>query len=196
MKLHTLYLLRHGQTEWNTMGRFQGQMNSDLTETGKGHAATQGRLLKPVFEQFPDIDIHASPLGRVCETFEIALADYGRTPVFNDDLKEIAFGDWEGLLKSEIEAGWPYIFNEAQTDADLFMFSPNGENYDDMHDRCHRFLSNLTQPAVVFTHGMTITFLRTIARGLSYEEFTQLDRQQGCIYVIKDGQETLLTESE
>lgn len=196
MKLPPLYLLRHGQTEWNAMGRFQGQMNSDLTGVGKGHAATQGRLLGPIFEQFPDIDIHASPLGRVCETFEIALADHGRSPVFNDDLKEIAFGDWESLTRNEIEAGWPHIFNEAQTDVDLFLFSPNGENYDDMHDRCQRFLNGLTKPAVVFTHGMTIAFLRTIARDLSYEDFTQLSRQQGCIYVIEDGQEMLLTESE
>ncbi|MEH6360994.1 MAG: histidine phosphatase family protein [Amylibacter sp.] len=194
MKLPLLYLLRHGQTEWNAMGRFQGQLNSDLTDVGKGHATTQGRLLGPIFEHFPNIDIHASPLGRVRETAAIALAGHGRRPVFNDDLKEIAFGDWEGLTKDEIEAGWPTIFNDAQTSVDLFMFSPNGENYDDMYDRCHRFLSGLTKPAVVFCHGMTITFLRKIALGLSYDEFTQLSRHQGCIYVIEDGQETLLTE--
>jgi len=196
MKLPLLYLLRHGQTEWNAAGRFQGQMNSDLTEVGQGHAATQGRLLEPIFERFPDIDIFGSPLGRVKETAQIALADYGREPVFNDDLKEIDFGNWESLTKSEIEAGWPDLFNAGQTDMDLYLFSPSGETYDDMHLRCHRFLSGLTQPAVIFSHGLTITFLRKIARDLSYEEFSQLRRQQGCIYVIEDGQETLLTEAK
>ena len=194
MKLPLLYLLRHGQTEWNAMGRFQGQLNSDLTDVGKGHAATQGRLLEPIFEQFPDIDIFGSPLGRVKETAQIALADYGRKPVFNDDLKEINFGNWESLTRQEIEAGWPDLFNASQTDIDLYLFSPSGENYDDMHERCLRFLSCLTQPAVIFSHGMTITFLRKIALGLSYDEFAQLSRQQGCIYEIEDGQETLLTE--
>ncbi|MBE9477338.1 MAG: histidine phosphatase family protein, partial [Proteobacteria bacterium] len=169
MKFPPLYLLRHGQTEWNAAGRFQGQKNSDLTEVGRGHAAAQGRLLAPVLEQFPDIDIYASPLGRVCETFEIALGGHDRTPVFNDDLKEIAFGDWENLTRQEIKKGWPDIFNDAQTDMDLFLFSPDGENYDDMYTRCHRFLSSLTKPSVVFSHGITIAFMRTIARDLSYE---------------------------
>lgn len=194
MELPTLYLLRHGQTEWNVAGRFQGQMNSDLTDVGKGHAAAQGRLLGAVFKQFPDIDVYGSPLGRVRDTAKIALADHGRQPALRDDLMEITVGDWEGILKQEIEAGWPDLFNASQTSSELSLSSPNGENYDDMHERCHRFLSSLSGPSVIFSHGITITFLRKIACDLSYEAFTQLSNLQGCIYVIKDGQETLLTE--
>jgi probable phosphoglycerate mutase len=196
MKLPTLYLLRHGQTEWNAAGRFQGQMNSDLTDVGKGHAAAQGRLLGPVFKQLPDIDVYGSPLGRVRDTAKIALADHGRQPALRDDLMEITVGDWEGILKQEIEAGWPDLFNASQTSTELSLSSPNGENYDDMHDRCYRFLNSLSGPSVIFSHGITITFLRKIACDLSYEAFTQLSNLQGCIYEIKDGQETLLTESE
>jgi probable phosphoglycerate mutase len=194
MKLPLLYLLRHGQTEWNALGRFQGQLNSNLTETGKGHAAAQGRLLAPIFEQSPDIDIYASPLGRVCETYTIALAEHRREPVLNDDLKEISVGDWEGCTKLDIEEGWPAIYNESQTSLDLFLAAPKGETYDDMYNRCHRFLSNLSGPSVVFSHGVTIRFLRKIAQGLSYEELSQLDNQQGSIYVIENGQESLLSE--
>ena len=196
MKLPTLYLLRHGQTEWNVVRRFQGQRNSNLTNVGKGHAARQGRLLTPVFEQHPDIDIFGSPLGRVGETADIALADHGREPVLHDDLKEISFGDWEGLTRQDIKAGWPDLFKTNKTDMDLFLFAPNGESYDEMHERCQRFLSSLTKPAVLFSHGMTITFMRKIARDLSYQEFLDLDRLQGCIYQIEDGQETLLAEPE
>jgi len=189
-----LYLLRHGQTEWNAAGRFQGHKNSDLTKLGRGHAATQGRLLKPVFQQYPDIDIHASPLGRVSETASIALTDHGGKPVLSDDLKEVTVGDWEGIPKHEIESGWPELFNACQTSTELSLLAPNGENYDDMHERCHRFLNSLTGPAVVFSHGITIAFLRKISCDLSFEAFTQLSNLQGCIYVIKDGQETLLNE--
>ena len=194
MKLPLIFLLRHGQTEWNSAGRFQGQKNSDLTSVGRSHAASQGRLLGQVFQQFPDIDIYGSPLGRVRETAQIALADHNRHPVFNEDLKEISVGDWEGCTKLDIESGWPKIYNESQTSMDMFLSAPNGETYDDMYERCHRFLSGLTVPSVVFSHGVTIRFLRKIACGLSYEELTWLDNQQGCIYVIKDGQETLLAE--
>ena len=68
MKLPQIFLLRHGQTQWNAEGRFQGQMNSDLTQLGQDHAATQGRLLSTVFKDFPDIDVYGSPLGRVQQT--------------------------------------------------------------------------------------------------------------------------------
>jgi len=196
MKLPPLYLLRHGQTEWNAAGRFQGQMNSDLTEVGQGHAAAQGRLLGTVFEQFPDIDIFGSPLGRVRDTAQIALADHGREPILCDDLMEVTVGDWEGIFKQEIESGWPDLFNASQTSTELSLSSPTGENYDDMHERCHRFLSSITGPSVVFSHGITIAFLRNIACDLSFDAFTQLSNLQGCIYVIKDGQETLLTEAK
>jgi 2,3-bisphosphoglycerate-dependent phosphoglycerate mutase len=196
MELPKIYLLRHGQTEWNALGRFQGQKNSDLTKTGQDHAAAQGRLLNQVFKHHPDIDIYASPLGRVRQTAGIALHDHDRDPVFNDDLKEISVGDWEGATSLDIEAGWPDLFNDSQTSMDLFLSAPKGENYDDMHTRCYRFLSALTGPSIIFSHGVTIRFLRKIACGLSYEDLTQLDNRQGCIYVIEDGQETLLAEAE
>jgi probable phosphoglycerate mutase len=92
--------------------------------------------------------------------------------------------------------GWPDIFNASQTSLDLFLSAPNGETYDDMCERCHRFLTELTGPSVVFSHGVTIRFLRKIACALSYEELTRLDNQQGCIYLIENGQETLLTAAE
>lgn len=194
MKLPKLYLLRHGQTEWNALGRFQGQLNSNLTEVGKGHAAAQGRLLAPILEHSPDIDIYASPLGRVCETFTIALAEHGREPVLCDELKEISVGDWEGCTKLDIEEGWPGIYNDNQTSMDLFLSAPKGETFDDMYGRCHHFLSGLSVPSVVFSHGVTIRFLRKIAQGLSYEELSLLDNKQGSIYVIENGQESLLSE--
>lgn len=195
MKLPLIYLLRHGQTKWNAEGRFQGQMNSDLTELGQGHAAVQGRLLTSVFEQFPDIDVYGSPLGRVQQTARIALAQHDRTPIIRDDLKEIDAGDWEGVTRLDIEAGWPDIFNRCQTSIELFMYAPNGEGAEVLDERCKRFLSDLKRPSVIFSHGTTIAVLRGIARGLTFEQMTQLDHQQGCIYVIENGQETLLTET-
>jgi probable phosphoglycerate mutase len=194
MKFPVLYLLRHGQTEWNAAGRFQGHMNSDLTDIGQNHAATQGRLLSSVFNKFPDIDVYGSPLGRVRQTAQIALADHNRTPVLRDDLKEISVGDWEGVSKQDIEAGWPDLFNASQTSLELSISAPNGEGYDALYERCQRFLKDLKGPSVVFSHGITISFMRSIIRGLSYDELLQLNNLQGCIYVIKDGQETLLSE--
>jgi probable phosphoglycerate mutase len=194
MKLPQIFLLRHGQTRWNAEGRFQGQMNSDLTHLGQDHAATQGRLLSSVFQDFPDIDVYGSPLGRVQQTAQIALADHGRAPIIRDDLKEIAAGDWEGITKLDIEKGWPDIFNMCQTSIEMFMHAPNGEGSAMLHDRCRRFLNSLESPSVVFSHGTTIAVLRGIARGLTFEQMVQLDHQQGCIYVIENGRETVISE--
>jgi probable phosphoglycerate mutase len=193
MKLPPIFLLRHGQTEWNALGRYQGQMNSDLTLKGEAQAAAQGRLLGAVFTEFPDIHICSSPLGRSRQTAQIALAGYGREVVFQDELKEIAAGEWEGVTKNDIEAGWPDLFNAYQTSFELFMFAPNGEGYEALHDRCTRFLISLNSPCVVFSHGVTIAVLRSIIRNLSFKEMIQLDNQQGCIYKIEDEQETLIS---
>ena len=194
MKTPLLYLLRHGQTVWNAAGRFQGHMNSDLTVIGQNHAATQGRLLSSVFNEFPNIDVYGSPLGRVRQTAQIALAAHNRTPVLRDDLKEISVGDWEGVARHDIEAGWPDLFNASQTSLELSISAPNGEGYDALYERCQRFLRCLKGPSVVFSHGITISFMRSIVRGLPFEELAQLNNLQGCIYFIKDGQETILSE--
>ncbi|WP_166417315.1 histidine phosphatase family protein [Cochlodiniinecator piscidefendens] len=192
MQLPELFMLRHGQTIWNAEGRFQGQMNSDLTEQGKRDAARQGSLLSPVFKKFPNAKIVASPLGRVQQTATIALTMHNRTPEFDKNLMEISAGQWEGVTRRDIEKGWPDLFNASQTTIDLFMAAPGGEGYETLYNRCKAFLSNLDQPSIVFTHGTTMAVLRGIARNLSYEQVTQLDHRQGCIYHISDEHETIL----
>lgn len=186
-----LYLLRHGQTEWNLQGRFQGQTNSPLTARGKEDAAAQGRLLAPIFKQLPTIDIYASPLGRVRQTAEIALRDHNRAPTLHDGLKEIHIGDWQGLSLREIEAGWPKIFNAHPTTFDLLAMSPSGEGAEALFARCSAFLQGLNGPSVLFTHGAAMAVFRCIARDLPPQDATQLDHRQGCIYRIQNGHEEI-----
>jgi broad specificity phosphatase PhoE len=92
-------LARHGETPWNAEGRYQGQMDIALSDNGE----RQARLLG---ERLADVGITravASPLKRARRTAELALGEMRAAQLtFDDGLKEIAHGDWEGLLAAEI----------------------------------------------------------------------------------------------
>ena len=94
-----ILLARHGETPWNAEGRYQGQIDIPLSPTGEGQARALGARLADV-----RIDrAIASPLTRARTTAEFALGDARKAQLGTDaGLLEIAHGEWEGLLASEI----------------------------------------------------------------------------------------------
>lgn len=66
-----IYLVRHGETEWNAQGRFQGCLDSPLTPNGREQARQFGVLLARVLNGYRGVTMHVSSLGRACETAEI-----------------------------------------------------------------------------------------------------------------------------
>jgi broad specificity phosphatase PhoE len=94
------FFLRHGQTDWNLQGRFQGHTDIALNATGLAQAESAAQLLAA-----HRIDvIAASPLLRARQTAEIVGRKLGKTPSFDDDLKERRFGRFEGLVVNEVKA--------------------------------------------------------------------------------------------
>jgi len=94
-----ILLARHGETPWNAEGRYQGQIDIPLSPVGEGQARALGARLTDV-----RIDrAVASPLSRAKSTAEFALGESRRDQLLTDPgLMEIAHGEWEGLLASEI----------------------------------------------------------------------------------------------
>lgn len=95
----TLYITRHGETEWNTEGRMQGWNDSPLTNLG----ITQANWL---YERLKDIDfnaIYSSPTGRAYKTAEILKGERNIKIIANDALKEINLSEWEGLDQKKIK---------------------------------------------------------------------------------------------
>lgn len=179
-----LLVLRHGQTEWNLAGRFQGRQNSDLTELGRAQARQQNSILSVHGGNFPDH--FSSPQARAYETAKIAL---GQSEVAQDvRLAEVAFGDWEGMTRSYIKTQITGNFDDHQ----WFFQSPGGESYADMASRVRAFMDDLTGPAIIVTHGVTSVVLRGLWLGLSMEELAVLPTVQGCVYRLANGQETIL----
>ena len=126
-----IMLARHGETPWNAEGRYQGQVDIPLSEVGIGQATALGQRLH---------DVHidravASPLARAPRTAQLAL-DEDRAPMltFDDGLLEIAHGEWEGLLASEIAQRDPQRL-QAWKDAPESVLMPGGESLQMVLDR-------------------------------------------------------------
>jgi len=95
-------LIRHGQSEWNADGRWQGQADPPLTDLGRAQAHHAAKALGTVGL------IVASDLQRAAETATIIAAELGIGPVELDaDLRERDAGEWSGLTRAEIERDWP-----------------------------------------------------------------------------------------
>jgi broad specificity phosphatase PhoE len=99
----TILLARHGETDWNREGRFQGWADPPLNETGR----TQARVLADQLAKVPFDAVYASDLRRAHETALIVAEPHGVAVVANPGLREIDVGSWSGLTRQEIEVRFP-----------------------------------------------------------------------------------------
>ncbi|MFM7061288.1 MAG: histidine phosphatase family protein [Actinomycetes bacterium] len=97
----SLFVVRHGQSTWNAAGRWQGRADPALTELGEQHAADAARHVGAIDE------IWTSNLERARRTAEIVADHLGLAVRVDARLAERDAGEWEGLTRDEIEAGWP-----------------------------------------------------------------------------------------
>jgi len=102
------YLIRHGETDWNKAGRYQGRTNIDLNEEGR----EQARLLGERFKYLPLDALYVSPLNRAVETANEVARTTGIKPVTDEHFIEINFGEWEGHTIPELSEK----FGSAYTD--------------------------------------------------------------------------------
>jgi broad specificity phosphatase PhoE len=139
----TIYLARHGQTEWNVTGRRQGRLDSPLTALGLQQAAQNAELLSD-----EGIDaVFASPLGRAGRTASIIGSTLGLAVTVLDELAEIDHGLWSGLTSVEIDAGWPGQRGLRERNKYGFRF-PSGESYSDGDVRAARALAEVARTGV------------------------------------------------
>ena len=186
MKLPELYILRHGETEWNRAGRWQGHLDSPLTDKGRAQAAEMGTLLKAEGIG-PSRGFRAlvSPQLRARVTAEIALDGLGLESEVVEDLREILVGEWTGLSMTEMRAGWPDLAIDNWLDA--YCNAPGGEGLESVWERAGRVLEALDGPAVIVTHGITSRALRTRAMGYSFDRLEELPGGQGVVHHISGG---------
>jgi len=188
MILPELLILRHGETEWNLEGRMQAALDSPLTKLGRSQAMRQNQLLRA--HGVSDWAWFSSPQGRAQSTAGIAADGLTRDIATDTRLREIGMGDWTGLLRADIADQFPHLF---ETDGlSWYDHAPGGEGLIAVHTRCMDFLMQLSQPAVIVTHGITSRVLRCIALGLPVDAFDRLGGGQGVVYHLANGQSHLL----
>lgn len=107
----TILLIRHGETEWNTLGKFQGCTDIALSEAGIKQAELLKNRLNGNFDY-----IYTSPLSRAFETAKILASQTNKEVTIATEIREINFGEWEGLTIHEIEKNYPEIFKAWRTD--------------------------------------------------------------------------------
>lgn len=179
-----LFILRHGETEWNRAGRMQGHLDSPLTAKGRDQAARQAVLLAE--ETLPeDATFWVSPQPRARTTAAIALGAAADALSVDPRLREIHLGAWDGLTRTDIDAEAPGILDMG------FMawmdHAPGGEGLTGLRARVADWLGALTGPAVVVTHGITSRMIRGVVLGLDVPGMEALPGGQGVIYHVRDG---------
>ncbi len=195
---HPIYLFRHGETEWNAEKRAQGHLDSPLTEAGREQARAMGRKLAHELEaagyRSADVVVRASPLGRVRETLALAAEAGSLRPdeqCFDHRLREMSWGDWDGLTIAEIEARWPGAVAARRLDHWNYL-PPAGENYVMAADRAKAALDDIAvlaagQPVAVFAHGAIGRVLRGLFLGVPNTEIVTMDQPQDAFYRLHRG---------
>lgn len=187
----TLYFIRHGETGWNKARRIQGQIDSDLNDTGREQAARNGRTLAELVRakglDLAALDFVASPFKRTSETMQIVRANAGlpRDGYRTDDrLKEIHFGTWQGEFWPEVPTVDPA--GHALRVADPYNWRPaTGESYADLTTRCGAWFNDLDRDTVCVSHGGVSRVLRGhVAAHLDRAEVTELSVPQDQILVF------------
>ena len=187
----TIYFLRHGETDWNAVQRYQGQTDIPLNEKGRGQAARNGRTLaEHLGGRAGSLDYVASPLSRASETMRIARGAMGLEPTafrLDDRLKEQNYGHWEGQLWSELPATDSLGF--AARERDKWNWQPRGgESYAMLSARIAGWLADVHADCVVASHGAVSRVLRgLVLPNVDNQELAELSVPQDKVMIVRLG---------
>lgn len=183
-----LLLVRHGETEWNRQGRFQGQIDIPLNENGRLQAQKAGEFLKDVGIDFAV----SSSMARPKETAEIILQHHPNVELgLNADLREISHGLWEGKFEKEIEQEFPGELERWRTIPNQVQM-PEGENLQQVCERSTAAWEKIVQTALdenwqiglIVAHDATNKTLLCHILGLPAENFWNFRQGNGAVSVI------------
>lgn len=193
-----LYIVRHGETEWNVIKRFQGQLNTPLTEKGIKKLKETGKKLENVLFD----EVYTSELGRTVASAEIILNENRGYKNKKRELKKLAelnevyFGVWQGLTYEEVflkypEEGNNYFYNVKN-------YKAENVEAEKLEDALERFLKGINKildshesgNILVVTHGTVFEmFMNYVANDSIFDidERTLMGNGDYKIFSYKDG---------
>lgn len=161
-----LILVRHGETDWNAQHRYQGWSDLPLDAVGEQQA---GLLAARLAGEQVDA-IYASDLQRAEQTARIISEKHGLPVNVDSRLREMSFGDWEGLTYEEIRTRWPEAMDAWLGDP-LRVAPPGGETLVQVTGRVRGALGdvierNIDQTVVLISHGGPLRVLLCLSLNL------------------------------
>lgn len=183
----TIYLLRHGETEWNIARRCQGAADSPLTARGHEqalrNAALMARLLNGSAGSFRLV---SSPQKRAFDTATYVSRALGLEVETDPRLREVSLGAWEGMTYAEIERDYPHLLAGTGRD-DWFFQAPEGEGFEAARSRVAEWMDSASPPLIVVSHGLTTRFLRGLYAGLDRPSMLSLPIPQDGVFRLAEG---------
>jgi broad specificity phosphatase PhoE len=182
-----LILVRHGESEWNRSGRYQGQLDAPLSELGVRQAeALAVRLATEELDA-----IYTSPLQRARRTAE-EIAKFHPTVPFKEDaaLLEIHHGDWQGLYATEVRERYAEQLQEWRNFPTRCQM-PNGESFSNILKRSLNFRERVCREygpdasIVVSTHDVVVKILIADALGMHMDRINRLWITNASISVVE-----------
>lgn len=143
-----LYIIRHGETDWNKEKRLQGQVDTQLNEYGIELARITGDALKEVHFDY----IFSSPLKRAYQTAQLIRGDRNIEIQTDDRLKEISFGASEGVCSELIAKDFHYFFDAPEK----YVPADGGETYEELCARSRDFIDKVIVPLSVKEPDSTV----------------------------------------
>ena len=198
-----LYLLRHGETDWNKAGRFQGQTDIPLNDAGRELARITRQNMPPVkFDR-----VYCSPLQRAVETAKIFLeGDFPLEQIrYDKRIIEISFGEQEGAIIQQAKDDPTHPMFNMLWHPEAYEPKGNAESFVQVVERANDFLQNEILPLekeceniLIVAHGALNRSLVVAAGHKEIKDFWGARYYNCCVTTleVKDGQIDLLKEAE
>jgi probable phosphoglycerate mutase len=183
-----VFLLRHGETVWNTERRLQGEHDSPLTCRGREQAHLLGRILAKHLGPRHQVPMYVSPLGRTRATAVIVQQHAESSRVISEPrIKEVSLGAWEGLTRAEVDARWPGL-TDGLASPEWFFRAPGAERYADFEQRIRAWLEEQNGSVIAVSHGVAGRIIRGLYLGLSREQTLALTVPQDIVWRLAGGE--------
>ncbi len=182
-----LYIVRHGETEWNKGKLLQGSTDIPLSEAGRHLARLSGEALSDT----PFDRIYSSPLNRAYETACLFRSDQKIDIIRDDRLRELCFGDYEGQNMSMLLANETDTFRYFFKQPHLYRAPKNGESLEHLCERAAEFMEEVILPlqeqctrVMIVAHGAMNKALMTYVKKHDLSQFWSGGLQKNCNVMI------------
>ncbi|MEA1958742.1 MAG: histidine phosphatase family protein [Chloroflexota bacterium] len=178
-------LIRHGQTGWNKEERFRGRVDVDLDETG----FKQAGLVADHIADWGISAVYSSPLKRALNTASRIAGRLGGDVVTLDGINDMDFGDWQGLLISEVRERYAEQFDQWRYNPDRLAV-PGGESLEDVRVRAVAIVDDLAtnhegETIAVVTHRVVCKVLLCHMLGLNNSHFWKIAQDSTAVNVFE-----------